>query len=125
MSTKTLGMKGSYEFTAGEVDRYIPQGAPGNYALGYRNARGRFVMQYVGRSDGDLRAELKLRLDPTNNPEGKRFRRFKYCLATGAREAYEKECRDYHIWDPPYNTNHPAAPRGMACRCPVEGCRYA
>lgn len=48
--------------TAEEIDHLVRRGIAGRYALGYRDARGAFRVQYVGYSPWDLNAELKARV---------------------------------------------------------------
>ena len=47
---------------AQEVDRLVGRGTSGRFALGYRDARGAFRVQYVGYAPHDLNAELKSRI---------------------------------------------------------------
>jgi len=48
--------------SAEEVDRHVGRGTAGRFALGYRDARGAFRVQYVGYARLDLNAELKSRI---------------------------------------------------------------
>ena len=45
-----------------EIDRFVSRGTAGRFALGYRDARGAFRVQYVGYAPIDLNAELKSRI---------------------------------------------------------------
>jgi hypothetical protein len=53
-----LEMSGPFPLVDREIDRAVPAGVPGNYALGYRD-RDTFIVFYVGRADIDLRARLR------------------------------------------------------------------
>ena len=111
----SLGMEGPYIFTFSEIDRVVTKTSPGNYALGYKNNDGKFVVQYVGRSDVDVNEELKARLDD-------RYKRFKYSYATSSKAAFEKECRNYHDFggsEELDNEIHPSRPAGTNWECPV------
>lgn len=86
----------------------------GNFALGVVGGD-IFTVNYVGRSDIDVCAELK------SKPVGVTHRRFKFSYANSAKEAYEKECVNYHDFSPPENKIHPDRPKGTSLTCPVCG----
>ena len=79
----------SYTFTAAKIDEVVTKKSPGNYALGHTDDKGIFNVQYVGRSDTDLKQELKTRLDA-------KYKRFKYSYASSPKDAFEKECQNFH-----------------------------
>ncbi len=107
-----LKMEGPYNFVSEEVDRVLRKGSPGNYALGFIDSMdGRFVILAIGRSDQDLNAEIKTFL-------GRGYKKFKYCHAINSREAFIKECCDYHDFSPVHNTTHPQRPEGSKDKCP-------
>lgn len=111
----SLQMEGPYALTSAKIDGVVTKKSPGNYALGYTKDDGTFIVQYVGRSDVDVKQELKARLDSNYN-------KFKYSYATSAKAAFEKECRNFH--DPGGsqkldNKNHPDRPNGTSWKCPV------
>lgn len=111
----TLGMEGSYTFTSSEIDRVVTRTSPGNYALGYIDDKGSFIVQYVGRSDSDVNQELKARLDS-------KYKKFKYSYATSPKAAFEKECHNYHDFggsESLDNKIHPSRPAGTNWECPV------
>lgn len=109
----TLEMNGPFDLTPRSVNQEIPAAARGNYALGRMNGL-KFIVMYVGRSDTCLNTRLK-------HWEGE-YPKFKYSIASSAREAFEKECRNYHdfgetsILD---NEVHPDRHDGHTWRCPV------
>jgi hypothetical protein len=111
----SLGMEGPYDFTSSEIDRVVTRTSPGNYALGYKNDEGTFIVLYVGRSDIDVNEELKARLDS-------RYKHFKYSYATSPKAAFEKECRNYHDFggsEKLDNKIHPSRPAKTDWKCPV------
>ena len=121
----SLNMGISYALTKEEIEHLVGENRIGNYAFGYLNDVGRFVVRYVGRSDTDLNDRIKhgirdMKADPTL-----RYERFKFSYADSALEAYEKECRNYHDFGGDEgllkNDDHPAKPHGYWGVCPVCG----
>lgn len=107
-----LGMNGPYKLDKDTIDAKVTLKSPGNYALGKKNEKGTFLVGYVGRSDDDVNDRLKDWVGKTRRPL------FKFSYATSAKAAFEKECNNYHDFDPPGNTNHPARPVGSNWKCP-------
>lgn len=71
-------------------------------------------MSYVGRSNTDLKQELKARLE-------KEHPKFKYSYATSPKAAFEKECENYHDFggkNSLENDVHPARPDNSGWECP-------
>lgn len=111
----TLDMQGPYALTSTGIDSAVTRTSAGNYALGYTNDDGVFVVQYVGRSDSDVRARL-------HNWVSTPYIRFKYSYASSPKAAFEKECRNYHDFGGSSkldNDSHPGRPAGSTWRCPV------
>lgn len=54
-----LDMDGPFDLKDGIIDRKVTAKAVGNFALGFVNDNGKFVVKVVGRSDGDLQGDLK------------------------------------------------------------------
>jgi hypothetical protein len=109
----TLGMLGSYDFNAPEIDRVVTKTSPGNYALGYVKEYN-FYVKYIGRSDSDVNKELKARLPL-------KHLKFKYSYATSAKAAFEKECQNYHAFggsEGLENRVHPNCPIVANWECP-------
>ena len=48
----------SHPLTIEEIEKAVPINGPARYALGYRDARGAFRVQFVGQSIRDLKATL-------------------------------------------------------------------
>ena len=55
----STGWTVTHDFDTKTISKHFARKAPGAYALGYTNSRGRFVVQRVGRSDTNLPARLK------------------------------------------------------------------
>ena len=111
----SLQMNGPYNFTIEKIDDVVTQVSAGNYGLGYTDERETFIVQYVGRSDSNVNAELKAKLD-------KKYKKFKFSYATSPKAAFEKECKNYHDFGESAkldNKKHPDRPNGTNWRCPV------
>lgn len=120
----SLGMLGSFALTNEEVNKRVPENVIGNYAFGYINQKRGFVVCYVGRSDSDLKKEIKQQM---RTDRAKGCTHFKYSIASTKKEAFEKECRNYHDFggrDNLHNENHPDKPDSTKYKCPVKGCEY-
>jgi hypothetical protein len=105
-------MKGPYQLDRRTVDGEVTRTSPGNYALGRRADSGKLKVRYVGRADSDLNARLRSWVGKTKHPL------FKYSYASSAKPAFEKECENYHDFDPPGNEVHPDRPDGSKWNCP-------
>jgi hypothetical protein len=111
----SLGMSGLYAFTSAKIDEVVTKTSAGNYALGYTEDDGKFIVQYVGRSDTNLNQELKAKLSD-------QYKKFKYNYATSPKAAFEKECQNYHDFGERvklHNQNHPDRPDGTNWKCPM------
>ena len=121
----SLDMFGPFALTDKEVNERVPENVIGNYAFGYIDKEdGAFVVCYVGRSDSDLKKEIKQQMK-TDRAKG--CTHFMFSIAKSTKEAFEKECRNYHDFgecDCLNNDIHPAKPAGTEYKCPVEGCEY-
>jgi len=113
-----LGMKDSFDFDEETVDAQVTKESPGNFALGFVNDAKAFVVFYVGRADADLNKEIKKHIG-----EDVKYRRFKYSYAASPKEAFEKECKNYHDFGGDRkklrNTKHPESPEKSDWVCPV------
>jgi len=113
----SLDMNGPYPLTDNEIDRRVTRTSPGNYGLGYTKDDGTFIVEYVGRSDDDVNSRL-------HDWTGKKYKQFKYSYANSPKEAFEKECRNYHDFGSSEkldNDIHPDRPNGTNWKCPVCG----
>jgi hypothetical protein len=111
----TLGMNGPFKLDKETIEREITRTSPGNYALGHENEKGTFLVNYVGRADSDVKVRLKSWVSKTSQPL------FKFIYAASAKAAFEKECENYHDFDPPANDTHPDRPDGTNWKCPRCG----
>ncbi|MEA4968763.1 MAG: hypothetical protein VB048_11690 [Bacteroidaceae bacterium] len=112
-----LEMNGPYLLTNDEIDKRVESGKIGNYALGYVKEKV-FYVKYVGRSDNDLNKRLKEHL-------GENYSYFKYSYSSSIKNAFEKECKNYHDFggaDKLDNKIHPDKPENTSYKCPV--CEY-
>lgn len=122
----SLGMGNEYyKLSDIVVSMVIPDNKIGNYAFGYMDDEdGAFVVCYVGRSDSDLKREIKQQMK-TDRAAG--CTHFMFSIASTKKEAFEKECHNYHDFggsDSLHNEYHPDKPDYTAYKCPVEGCEY-
>lgn len=115
----SLKMGGPFKFTRGECNARIEKISPGNYALGkIHPTQKNFIVQYVGRADIDLNDRIKEHL-----AEG--YSHFKYSYANTPKEAFAKECTNYHDFGEDkklHNKAHPSKPVEDNCKCPVCNC---
>lgn len=125
----SLNMRGPFPLTDEEVNNRVEAGKMGNYAYGYleeRDGRQSFIVLYVGRSTTDLREEIKNRHKSQKKFTDAGCEQFKYSYAANVREAYEKECQNFHDFGGErslLNDIHPAKPEdNNSYTCPVEGC---
>jgi len=105
----SLNMSGPFSLTEAEIDKQVTKKSPGNYALGeFKNNT--FNVSYVGRADVDLNKRLKDWIG--------KYKQFKFSYADSVQAAFEKECNNYHDFNPPDNKIHPARPEGSNSKCP-------
>ena len=105
-------MEGPYLLTEKEVDKRIEKNRAGNYAYGY-SEDGTFYVKYVGRSDTDLNGRIKHGIG--------QYREFKFSYAENSKDAFEKECKNYHDFggsDSLDNDIHPDKPDDTDYECP-------
>jgi hypothetical protein len=111
-------MNGPFGFTSDEIDDLVAGDRIGNYALGVMRDD-TFIVKYVGRSDIDLKAELTRRLILG-------YPKFKFSYADSEKDAFEKECQNYHDFggkEKLDNERHPDRPDGMDdLECQVAAC---
>lgn len=122
----SLGMGQSYELSEEIINQIIEPNRMGNYAYGYLNDNGKFIVKYVGRSDSDLKSRIKHGLqDRENDEKCRKYERFKFSYASNVKEAYDKECRNYHDFGGDEgllnNAKHPDKPAEQDYKCPICG----
>ena len=113
----SLNMKGPYEFNRETIRDVVPEVKFGNYALGYMDEDGDFRVSYVGRSDRNLPRRIADHL----GEHPKKYKKFKYSVASSEKEAFFEECRTYHAFGEKtklYNGEHPDRPDGEEYGCP-------
>lgn len=108
----TLNMNGPYKMDTNTIDAKVTRTSPGNYALGKKDNSGIFLVGYVGRSDTDVGNRLKSWIKNTTRPL------FKFSYAISPKVAFEKECTNYHDFNPTGNGVHPQRPDNMYWKCP-------
>ena len=82
-----------------------------------------YLVRYVGRPDSDLKNEIKQQM---RTDRAKGCTHFMLSIAKSKKEAFEKECRNYHDFGESeclYNDIHPAKPVGTKYECPIKRCR--
>src|SRR5271169_7019202 len=57
---RNLDKNPAYPLTMDEIDRHVVNEGPGRFVLGFRDARGAFRIQFMGRTEGDPNATLKM-----------------------------------------------------------------
>lgn len=121
----SLDMLGPFALTDDEVNKRVPENVMCNYAfLQNKWLAGEYIVRYVGRSDSDLKKEIKQQM---RTDRAKGCTHFKYSIAKSVKEAFEKECRNYHDFGGNtklHNKNHPNKPDGTEYECPVEVSYY-
>jgi hypothetical protein len=114
-----LDMDGPFDLKNKVIDNEVSAGQIGNYALGFLNKKGKFVVKVVGRSDESLRDEIKAackkysggvfsRLFGGGTPD-----KFKYSFANDVDTAFQVECRLFETFggtEKLLNEREPTAP---------------
>ncbi len=111
-----LNMQGPYALDAPTIDKEITKTSSGNYALGNMNDKNNnFIVEYVGRADKNLNKRLKEWIDT------KKYSKFKFSYALSSKDAFEKECNNFHDFGESKsldNDIHPDRPDGTNYQCP-------
>lgn len=116
-----LGLEGPYELNPIIIDLAIKEVLPGNYALGNMTREGDFIVRYVGRTDRNLRKQL--RFWASRNPG---YKSFMASYAVSPEIAYAVECKNFHDFGGCGNLDnafHPRPPEDMDVPCPICGIR--
>ncbi|MGD8306661.1 MAG: hypothetical protein PVF17_08410 [Ignavibacteria bacterium] len=112
----SLNMQGPYSLDEKTIDKVVTDTSSGNYALGKTNStNGKFIVKYVGRADGDINARLK------QWSKKSKYAQFKANYAASIKEAFEKECQNFHDFGGSAkldNEIHPDRPKGKDYECP-------
>ena len=104
------GLMGPYRLGFDEIERVVRLTAPGVLALGFCGGDDRFNIRHIGRSDDDIRAQLRAYIGSETQ-----FK-FGYCLSPQA--AFEKECELFHDFRPPCTRLHPSRALATDWTCP-------
>lgn len=108
-----------YPLTMDAVNAVVPDGIIGNYRKG-RIEHGYFNVVYVGRTDEEPLKERLLVHARKHEGEGLYFH---FREAKDAKDAYEKECYDYHLFGGKdgklANKIHPDKPNETDYTCPI------
>jgi len=101
--------------TKNEIQNVIRKKTAGNFALGYVDDQNIFIVQYIGRSDDDLRDELYKWV-------GNGYSSFKFRVSNDPKFAFIKECKNYHEFGESNklkNNIHPKRKAGSDWLCPI------
>jgi len=97
-----LDMDGPFDLTDGVINKKVNGDAIGNFALGFVNKKGNFVVKMIGRADSDLQSEIrKARRKYAGGVlsrmlgRGTALDKFKYSLADTADAAYQVQRRAF------------------------------
>jgi hypothetical protein len=110
MMTGKTGLLGPYRLTFDDINSAVCRQSAGVFALGSNDPSGNFQVKHVGRSDADLRAQLR-------DCIGSEIM-FKFRFFSSAQAAFEKECELFHDFSPPGNRIHPGRQKGTRWKCP-------
>jgi len=105
-------MSGTFELIDGKIDELVKKQSCGNYALGFIRDR-IFYVKYIGRADDNLNQKLKSWIG--------KYKNFKFSYANSVKEAFEKECKNYHDFGESElldNIVHPEKPERSNWKCP-------
>lgn len=108
-----MNLEGPYPLNFDKVASVVRQRRPGVFALGYNGNRGAFYVNYIGRSDADLRQRL---LDLIGSDTS-----FKFAVLDSAEAAFMRECDLFHAFRPRGNRLHPGRPPASGWTCPNCG----
>lgn len=110
------GLSGPYRLSEEKIDEVVTRTSPGVYVLEREHSDDSFVVNYVGRSDDNVRGRLKKWVGV------RRYKRFKFAYFDSPKGAFEKECSVYHDFEGPKgsldNEKHPQRPEGTSWQCP-------
>jgi hypothetical protein len=107
------GLRGSFELDEKTLNQEVAKISPGTFTLGYKKD-GTYYVKFVGRSDTDVRAQLKQYIG--------QYDRFKFGFFNSPQAAFDKECELYHALGGSEgkidNKNHPETLQGATRSCP-------
>lgn len=103
-------LDGPHRLTFESITAVLQRSSPGVFALGYKGRDDAFYINYIGRSDHDVRSRL---LELIGSDVS-----FKFGLTDTAEEAFIRECELFHAFRPPANRVHPGRPATFNWACP-------
>lgn len=115
-----LDMDGPFDLKSGVIDDKVSADLIGNFALGFVNDKGQFVVKAVGRSDKDLNREIKAADRRYSSgllariTGRRRLDKFKFSIADNAKSAYQVEQRSFESFggsDKLLNKKAPTPPK--------------
>lgn len=106
----SMNLAGPYPLSFDKVASVVKPRRPGVFALGYKGDGGVFFVNYIGRSDSDLRERL---LEFIGSDVS-----FKFEVAASAQEAFMRECELFHAFRPRGNRMHPSRAPASEWKCP-------
>lgn len=112
-----------YRLRPEDIDLAVKETHPASYSLGYKGKGIDFVTLYVGRVDGGPNGGLRECLMQHIGDHPK-YNLFTFSYAASVQEAYEAECREFHLAGGEgelRNDRHPSAPEGSGLWCRVCG----
>ena len=114
-----------YRLSKENVDAIVPESI-GNYRLGYCEGN-EFIVKYVGRDDTDIHRRLLEHVSKVKNgEESEDYKYFWFVEQTSSRNAYLRECKDYHNQNYELdNKIHPAKPDNTDWKCPNQKCEWS
>ena len=113
MSTEYLG---PFDLELDIIEANVVRSGPGTFRLGHNDVWGQLSIRFIGRSDDDLKGELR------RQAIKKKYTRFMFQSADKSRQAFERHCREYHKYrgngylD---NAKHPIVPSHHEIPCPI------
>lgn len=109
-SAMRVDLEGPYRLTFDGIENAVRRKKFGVFALGYEGRGNIFYINYIGRSECDLKSSL---LGFIGSDVA-----FKYQAVLSAEEAFWRECELFHSFRPPANRIHPGRPTGSNWVCP-------
>jgi len=105
-----MNLEGPYLLNFDRIASVVTPRRAGVFALGYNGGGEAFYVNYIGRSDANLRQRL---LDLIGSDVS-----FKFAVSANARAAFMRECELFHAFRPRGNRLHPSRPPASGWTCP-------
>ena len=107
-------MSNVHELNRKTVSLNVKKKSKGSYLLGFLDPEENFIPFYPGRSDTNVQNRLM------KHVYFDIFTHFRVFPTNRVRDAFNQECRDYHLLLRSEITNliHPARPKGLPYKCP-------